>query len=95
MYIQVDKLIPKLVPEDYEKDEKQRSVTLTEQGSQHIEDLLDDSGILQGGSLYDVQNISIVHHVNQALRAHSSLAATPITSSKTVKSSSSTSSPAA
>ncbi|MBG05861.1 MAG: preprotein translocase subunit SecA, partial [Rhodospirillaceae bacterium] len=70
MYIQVDKLIPKLVPEDYEKDEKQRSVTLTEQGSQHIEDLLEDSGILQSGSLYDVQNISIVHHANQALRAH-------------------------
>ncbi|MEC8199490.1 MAG: preprotein translocase subunit SecA, partial [Pseudomonadota bacterium] len=70
MYIQVDKLIPKLVPEDYEKDEKQRSVTLTEQGSQRIEDLLEDSGILQNGSLYDVQNISIVHHANQALRAH-------------------------
>ena len=70
MYIQVDKLIPKLVPEDYEKDEKQRSVTLTELGSQHIEDLLEDSGILQSGSLYDVQNISIVHHANQALRAH-------------------------
>ena len=70
MYIQVDKLIPKLAPEDYEKDEKQRSVTLTEQGSQHIEDLLEDSGILQSGSLYDVQNISIVHHANQALRAH-------------------------
>ena len=70
MYIQVDKLIPKLVPEDYEKDEKQRSVTLTEQGSQHIEDLLEHSGILQSGSLYDVQNISIVHHANQALRAH-------------------------
>ncbi|MED6309368.1 MAG: preprotein translocase subunit SecA, partial [Pseudomonadota bacterium] len=70
MYIQVDKLIPKLVPEDYEKDEKQRSVTLTEQGSQRIEDLLEDSGILQSGSLYDVQNISIVHHANQALRAH-------------------------
>ena len=70
MYIHVDKLIPKLVPEDYEKDEKQRSVTLTEQGSQRIEDLLEDSGILQSGSLYDVQNISIVHHANQALRAH-------------------------
>ncbi|MEC8173091.1 MAG: DEAD/DEAH box helicase, partial [Pseudomonadota bacterium] len=70
MYIQVDKLIPKLVPEDYEKDEKQRSVTLTEQGSQRTEDLLEDSGILQSGSLYDIQNISIVHHTNQALRAH-------------------------
>ena len=70
MYDEVDKLIPKLVPEDYEKDEKQRTVTMTEQGSQHIEDLLDGSGVLQQGSLYDVQNISLVHHVNQALRAH-------------------------
>lgn len=70
MYGEVDKLIPKLVLEDYEKDEKQRSVTMTEQGSQHIEDLLGESGVLQQGSLYDVQNISLVHHVNQALRAH-------------------------
>nr|ADI17425.1 preprotein translocase subunit seca (ATPase, RNA helicase) [uncultured Rhodospirillales bacterium HF0070_31K06] len=70
MYGEVDKLIPKLVPEDYEKDEKQRTVTMTEQGSQHIEDLLDESGVLQQGSLYDVQNISLIHHVNQALRAH-------------------------
>jgi len=69
-YAQVDKLIPKLVPADYEKDEKQRTVTLTEQGSQHIEDLLEQSDVLQQGSLYDIQNISLVHHVNQALRAH-------------------------
>lgn len=69
-YKQVDKLIPELVLEDYEKDEKQRTVTLTEEGSQHIEDLLEQSGALQQGSLYDVQNISLVHHVNQALRAH-------------------------
>ena len=70
MYDEIDKLIPKLIPEDYEKDEKQRTVTMTEQGSQHIEDLLDGSGVLQRGPLYDVQNISLVHHVNQALRAH-------------------------
>ncbi len=70
MYAEIDKLIPKLVLEDYEKDEKQRTVTMTEQGSQHIEDLLNESGALQQGSLYDVQNISLVHHVNQALRAH-------------------------
>ena len=70
MYMQVDKLIPKLVEDDYEKDEKQRSVTLTEQGSQHIEQLLEEAGLLQDGNLYDVQNISLVHHVNQALRAH-------------------------
>lgn len=70
MYLRIDTLIPKLNPEDYEKDEKQRSVTMTETGSQHIEQLLEEAGILQQGSLYDVQNISLVHHVNQALRAH-------------------------
>jgi preprotein translocase subunit SecA len=70
MYLRVDKLIPMLKDEDYEKDEKQRTVTLTEQGSQHIEDLLEETGILEQGNLYDVQNISLVHHVNQALRAH-------------------------
>ena len=59
MYDEVDKLIPKLVPEDYEKDEKQRTVTMTEQGSQRIEDLLDGSGVLQQGSLYDA--VSYTH----------------------------------
>ena len=43
---------------------------MTELGSQHIEDLLEETGILEQGNLYDVQNISLVHHVNQALRAH-------------------------
>ena len=70
MYLRVDKLIPDLKDEDFEKDEKQRTVTMTELGSQHIEDLLEESGILEQGNLYDVQNISLVHHVNQALRAH-------------------------
>jgi preprotein translocase subunit SecA len=70
MYLRVDKLIPMLKDEDYEKDEKQRTVTMTEQGSQHIEDLLEETSILEQGNLYDVQNISLVHHVNQALRAH-------------------------
>ena len=70
MYLRVDELIPMLKDEDYEKDEKQRTVTMTEEGSQHIEDLLEETGILEQGNLYDVQNISLVHHVNQALRAH-------------------------
>ena len=69
-YRNVDKLIPRLSEEDYEKDEKQRTVTLTEDGAQKIENLLRDSGVLGEGSLYDIQNISLVHHVNQALRAH-------------------------
>lgn len=70
LYQQVDTLIPQLEATDYEKEEKSRSVTLTEQGSQKIEDLLEKMGLLKGGSLYEIQNISLVHHVNQALRAH-------------------------
>ena len=70
MYVKIDKLIPKLVEGDYEKDEKQRNVTLTDQGTERIELLLQETGMLESGSLYDVQNISTVHHVNQALRAH-------------------------
>jgi preprotein translocase subunit SecA len=69
-YRRVDTLIPKLSEKDYEKDEKQRTVTLTEEGAHHIEALLAEEGMLKEGSLYDIQNISLVHHSNQALRAH-------------------------
>jgi len=70
LYIAVDKLIPKLAPEHYEKDEKQRAVSLTESGAVRIEELLVEAGLLKGGSLYDIANVSLVHHTNQALRAH-------------------------
>ncbi len=70
LYAKVDKLIPHLGEKDYEKDEKTRHVTLTEEGTENIEKLLKASGLLRQGSLYDVQNVSLVHHVNQALRAH-------------------------
>jgi len=70
LYIAVNKLIPKLVAEDFEVDEKQRNASLTEAGQEHIEHLLRDSGLLKEGNLYDAQNISLVHHANQALRAH-------------------------
>ena len=70
MYQAVDELIPKLEDDDYEKDEKQRAVTLTEQGAEHMEDLLAEAGLLQDGGMYEIQNISLVHHSNQALRAH-------------------------
>ena len=69
-YRNVDRLIPKLNESDYEKDEKQRTVTLTEDGAQNIESLLMEAGLLTEGGMYDIQNISLVHHVNQALRAH-------------------------
>jgi preprotein translocase subunit SecA len=70
LYIQIDKLIPALEPDDYEKDEKQRTVTLTEAGVEQIEGMLRQTQLLTTGSLYDIQNVSLVHHVNQALRAH-------------------------
>jgi preprotein translocase subunit SecA len=70
LYRQADTLIPSLHPEDFEKDEKQRTVTLTESGVERIEAMLRESGAMATGTLYDMNNLSLVHHVNQALRAH-------------------------
>jgi preprotein translocase subunit SecA len=70
LYVTVDKFIPKLEAEHYELDEKQRTVTLTEQGNEHFEKLLKEADLLHGDSLYDVDNVTVVHHINQALRAH-------------------------
>ncbi|HEV2675190.1 MAG TPA: preprotein translocase subunit SecA [Aliidongia sp.] len=70
LYTSVNRLIPGLTAEDFEKDEKQRTVTLTEAGVEHIEALLREAGLLVEGTLYDIHNVSLVHHVNQALRAH-------------------------
>jgi preprotein translocase subunit SecA len=69
-YISVNALIPKLAAGDFEKDEKARQVALTEQGQEHIEQLLREAGLLKGESLYDYDNVALVHHVSQALRAH-------------------------
>ncbi len=70
LYRRVDALMPSLLPEDFEKDEKQRAVTLTESGVERIEAMLRGSELMKTGSLYDIHNIALVHHVNQALRAH-------------------------
>ncbi|MBV8651538.1 MAG: preprotein translocase subunit SecA, partial [Alphaproteobacteria bacterium] len=70
LYTRVDRLIPKLAAEDFEKDEKQRAVTLTESGVETIEAALRETDLMKTGSLYDIHNIALVHHVNQALRAH-------------------------
>src|SRR6202046_1159900 len=70
-YNTIDTFFPKLDKTDYDVDEKQRTVTLTEAGMEKIETLLRDAGQLKGDSLYDVENVSVVHHINQALRAHS------------------------
>jgi len=70
MYLQVDRLIPLLVPEDFEKDEKHRSVSFSEIGQEHMEKLLAEADLLKTGGLYDIQNVALVHHAQQALRAH-------------------------
>jgi preprotein translocase subunit SecA len=69
-YVAVNKLMPQLVEEDYEKDEKARSVTFTETGANHMEDLLREAGLIEEGGLFDINNVSLLHHSNQALRAH-------------------------
>ena len=69
-YNTIDAYIPTLDKADYEVDEKQRTVTLTEAGMEKMEQALRDAGQLKSDSLYDVENVSVVHHVNQALRAH-------------------------
>jgi len=69
-YNTIDAYIPKLQKADYELDEKQRNVTLTESGMEKMEQMLRNDNLLKGDHLYDVENVSTVHHVNQALRAH-------------------------
>ncbi|QCK86340.1 preprotein translocase subunit SecA [Phreatobacter aquaticus] len=68
-YATIDRFIPMLAKEDYEIDEKQRTSSLTESGNEKLEKVLGEAGILKG-ELYDVENVSTVHHVNQALKAH-------------------------
>jgi preprotein translocase subunit SecA len=70
LYERVDKIIPLVQPEHFEKDEKQRSITYTDAGSEFMEEKLREHGILTEGNLYDLHNIAIIHHMNQALRAH-------------------------
>ena len=70
LYMAVDGLIASLVEADFELDEKARSVTFTETGVQHAEELLIEAGLMAEGSLYDIANVSLLHHMTQALRAH-------------------------
>jgi preprotein translocase subunit SecA len=72
LYRQVDAVVKELVKDasTYEKDEKFRTVTLTEPGSEQVEDMLREAGIITEGNLYDIFNVSVVHHVQQSLRAH-------------------------
>ena len=71
LYIAIDKLIPELTDEMYSKDEKARQVTFTDEGNEFLEQTLHARGLLpEGQSLYDPESTTIIHHVNQALRAH-------------------------
>lgn len=70
LYVIVDKLLKNITPDDFEKDEKARSVTFTEAGMEKLEGLMREQGLLDEGSLYDINNIALVHHANSALRAH-------------------------
>jgi preprotein translocase subunit SecA len=69
-YRLVDALVPSLTAEDFELDEKQRQVTLTEIGNERMTELLRQNNLLEIGDLYDIDNITVLHHVNQALKAH-------------------------
>ena len=70
MYNSINKLMPLLDDEDYDIDEKTKSINLSDSGIEHAEELLKTNGILSGQSLFDIENISIIHHINQAARAH-------------------------
>jgi preprotein translocase subunit SecA len=70
LYNTIDAFMPRLEPDDYEIDEKQRSANFTETGSEKLEGILREAELLKGDSLYDVDNVTVVHHINQALRAH-------------------------
>ncbi|MBR0559341.1 preprotein translocase subunit SecA [Neokomagataea anthophila] len=72
LYRSVDAVVARLVqvPDAFDKDEKQKNVTLTETGSDAVETLLRDAGVMPEGGLYDIHNVAVVHHVQQSLRAH-------------------------
>ena len=69
LYIAVDAIVKQLVPEDYETDEKTKNITLTEDGVEKAERMLEAAGLLVGSNLYDVENTQVVHHLDQSLKA--------------------------
>src|ERR1700723_2326827 len=70
LYVAVNAIIPHLTREEFELDEKQRTVNLTDAGNEHAEALLREAGVMKEGSLYEASNATLVHHLNQAARAH-------------------------
>ncbi len=69
-YLSVDKLVRQLKPEDYEIDEKDKNILLTNQGIDNVEKKFSNAGVLKNNNFYDPENLNLVHHVNQALRAN-------------------------
>jgi preprotein translocase subunit SecA len=70
LYISVDAIVKELVPEDYDADEKTKNITLTEDGVEKVERILETAGLLVGSNLYDIENTQVVHHLDQALKAN-------------------------
>lgn len=70
LYVQMDAYVPDLDDADFEIDEKARSANFTEDGTEKLERILTEAGIMKGDSLFDVENVTLVHHLNQALKAH-------------------------
>ena len=70
LYQTIDALMPKLDAADYEIDLKQKQVALTESGNVRMEEMLQEAGMMKGDHLYDIENVTVVHHLNQALKAH-------------------------
>src|SRR4051812_9252288 len=70
LYVGVDAIVKSFVAEDYDHDEKQRTVVLTEDGTEKVERMLEADGVIEGRNLYDIANTQVVHHLNQALAAN-------------------------
>jgi len=70
LYMSVDAIVKTFEESDFEKDEKQKSVVLTEEGTEKAERMLEEAGLIEGGNLYDITNTQVVHHLNQALKAN-------------------------
>ena len=69
-YISIDKLVKKLDKQNYEIDEKDKNILLTNHGINNVEKIFSNAGILKNNNLYDPENLGLVHHINQALRAN-------------------------
>ena len=70
LYKSIDKFIPLLKQDDFELDEKQRTCNLTDIGINTVEEALRSENMIEDGSLFDIKNVSLLHHINQALRAY-------------------------